>query len=74
MFKNEQFQTENSNQNQMTTLNVEHMSVTVDELTNAMLWLEGIAKGDTQGAAPALAICWFLERYERTVDGLSRNK
>jgi hypothetical protein len=72
MFRNEQLQTENSNQ--MTTLNVDHISVTIDELTNAMLWLEGIAKGDTQGAAPALAICWFLETYERTVNRLSRNK
>lgn len=56
------------NHNQITTLDVEQMCVSTDELTNAMLWLEEIALGNTQGAAHALALCWFVEAYASASD------
>jgi hypothetical protein len=63
----------NHNHNQMTTLDVEQMCVSTDELTYAMLWLEEVALGGTESASHALALCCFIEGYARAVNRLPHN-
>lgn len=62
------------NHNHMTTLDVEQMFVSTDELTDAMLWLEEVALGNMQGTSHALALCFLIEGYARASNRVSPNK